>query len=304
MNQDDWIWDGSGTPDAEDLHLAGALGTLRGASPMPPLPPRPGRPRRSVQAWPVFALAVVLAWIGVRWYGGWEVRAISGAPPCQIGPCRWGEGEALETGADSRWEAQVADLGRLELASGSRLTRVESAPERHRLRLDHGALSLQVVAPPRVIVIDTPAATATDLGCAFDLEAAPDRTALTVRSGAVALENAHGLSIVGAGSAAAARVDRRPELPIRLDAPPALRAAIRAADPALGGDPSAISAVLPLARPEDLETLWHLLQMARDPGAVLDRMIALAPEVRPADPAPVLSLDGEALRGLWRDIPR
>ena len=45
---------------------------------------------------------------------------------------------------------------------------------KHCLRLAHGRLSARVTAPPRLFVVDTPAATAIDLGCAYDLAVLTD----------------------------------------------------------------------------------------------------------------------------------
>ena len=56
----------------------------------------------------------------------------------------------------------------------------------------------RVVAPPRVLVVETPAADAVDLGCAYALEVEADgSTRLSVTSGQVALEAGEGKRLSG-----------------------------------------------------------------------------------------------------------
>lgn len=331
---DDWLWDGSGAPDPEEARLAGALGALRRDRALPPLPPRPEpgsepRPEPRPGRWwagrggialtMTLTLTLTMTALALLWPAGWEVRTVGGAPPCRTGICRLGEGGALEAGPESRWEVAVAGLGTLRLEPGARLVRLESAGAgapgdpfgRHLLRLEAGAVDVELLAPPRAVIIETPAATAIDLGCAYRLAVvdAGDRTALTVltvRAGVVALENPQGISVVGAGYGASVRAGQRPELPVHAGAGAALRAAIRAADPATGGDPAGgrLSDVLALAGAADALTLWHLLQMAPEAErrAVFDRMAALIPGILPTDEAAVLRLDPAALRLLWKDL--
>jgi hypothetical protein len=74
---------------------------------------------------------------------------------------------------------------------------------------------------------------------------------------------------------------------------------------AFDGDRTALARVLPLARPDDAISLWHLL--ARTTGAdrvaVYDRLIALVPLPDGVTREAVLRLDARALDTYWKYLP-
>jgi hypothetical protein len=98
----------------------------------------------------------------------------------------------------------------------------------HRLSLERGSIRATIFAPPRVFFVNTPSATAVDLGCAFSL-AIDERgdTTLHVTSGWVALEDDRRQVFVPAGASAVTRAGSGPGTPYFDDAPPEL---VRALD--------------------------------------------------------------------------
>jgi hypothetical protein len=139
---------------------------------------------------------------------------------------------------------------------------VATGPTEHRLSLARGALHAEVTAPPRLFVIETPAATAIDLGCAYDLEVAADGGAvLTVTKGQVELAGGGRLSLVPMGATARTRAGAGPGLPWSTAwASPELIAAIDRFDRRFdAGDAAAVAEILAHAEPRDTVTLYNLL---------------------------------------------
>jgi hypothetical protein len=237
------------------------------------------------------AAALLLALFWPR--GGWEVETLSGADSCVVGPCKWAVGQALEAPEGTSWRIAVADLGALTILPGAAIRREADA-----LHLERGRIDVEVMAPPRVFRVRTPAAWVVDLGCAFRLAATERTTRLAVQDGSVALENDLGTSIVTAGSSAEVEVGKRPSLPVREEARSELRRAVRALE---GGGPGALASVLAEAEAGDLFTLWHVLQVVPEAerSAVLDAVALLSTEI---DRPPLLRLEAEALRDLWRAV--
>jgi hypothetical protein len=163
-------------------------------------------------------------------------------------------GEWLHTGGAAKARLDVAGYGRVDLAPNSRLRLVATGREEHRLELARGTLHALVYAPPRLFVVDTPAATAVDLGCAYTLVVEEDGSGLLeVTAGQVQLENGAGLvSLVPRGAACRMRPGHGPGVPYYRDAP----AALRDVDPS---DAAAVAAAVAAARPDDALTLRHLL---------------------------------------------
>lgn len=311
---DNWLWEGGEPPDPEDARVAALLGALARDRACPPLPDRHVAPvipfwRRPRVVAGGLALAAA-ALVAVLWPADpWTVQAITGARPCAWGPCWLAEEASLTTDAESAWEVQIGDIGALQLGPNSQLARLPT--ERgHLLRLEQGAVDVRVRAEPGDLRIETPAAEVVDLGCAFALQVDPTATHLEVRDGSVALQNALGTSIVTAGSAASAVAGHRPGLPLRADAPAGLVAAVHALEQALedgvSADPALADALVATARPQDLLTLWHALQLVPGDGRarLLDGLLAQASGLR-VDRGALLRLDGGALQGLWQDlVPR
>lgn len=209
-------------------------------------------------------------------------------------------GEWLETSAEVSTALEVADIGGLIVHGGSRLRLVGTGPDEHRLELARGRVSALVLAPPRLFVVDTPGASAVDLGCAYDLAVDADgRTHLEVLTGAVSLEGNGLVAYVAAGTEVFAVPGRGPGTPIAIDADQPLRDAAARYD---AGDSTALSQLLALADERDVMTLWNLLGRTEGEarGAVVRRLDSL--HRRPSSVRERDILDGEpAALETWRE---
>jgi ferric-dicitrate binding protein FerR (iron transport regulator) len=251
-----------------------------------PLVPTVSEPEPSEPAFAVTRLA------GAPRVGG---AAIEGEGQLRVG-------EWLETDAASRARLEVATIGRIEVEEGTRLRLTATGPDQHRLDLDRGFISARVVAPPRVFVVGTPAATAVDLGCAYTLRV-DDRGAglLRVTWGWVALEEGTRTSFVPAGASCSTRPGQGPGTPAFDDASAALREALLRFDFEGGGE-AEIRSALGKARKRDALSVWHLLARVDEPlrRDVYRRLAALFPPPHGVTEAAALRLDPEALDA-WRN---
>jgi hypothetical protein len=221
---------------------------------------------------------------------GFDVEGLEGSP--RIGSDRvegrgkLAPGQWLETDEASRARIAIADIGRVTVASSTRLRLVATGPDEHRLDLARGKIAAEVNAPPRLFIVGTPAATAVDLGCAYTLEV-DERGAgsLHVTSGWVALEAPSRSSLVPAGAVCRTKLGVGPGTPVFEDAPAVLKSALDRLDfneegALFSGDRAeALSAVLKAARARDSLTLWHLLFRVEvgERRSVLARLRKLAP---------------------------
>ncbi len=216
----------------------------------------------------------------------WRVARVEGAPTLAAAPLgrhsRVVPGRWLETDDASTAVMFVGRIGRLEVAPGSRLRLVTAAPGAHRAELERGTISAQIWAPPGQFVIDTPSATAIDLGCAYTLTVDEHGVGLiTVEGGWVGFEHEGREAFIPAGATGRTYPGRGPGTPTYADATPALRAAVDAIDAAgTSATPAAaLDVVLREARREDALTLWHLIVRVDRPlqPLVVDRLSMLVP---------------------------
>ena len=264
----DYLWDGTGSdPEVEELE--------RLLSPLAYTPPNPADPVAEPGRWRVVGLlaAVVLAAVGLHGlFSGtdsWTVTTLDGVSPCGKAACELQVGDWLETDGDTRMLLEVADIGTMEVAPDTRLRLKATGENEHRLELASGRVDAVVVAPPRLLIVETPAATAVDLGCAYTLEVDADGDGtLVVSSGWVALEIEGYAAFVPAGAEAVMSASLGPGTPMFWDAPEPLRAL---------NEGGAMGAALDAARVQDTLSLWHLLQTAEDKVAVLERIEELVP---------------------------
>jgi len=268
---DDYLWDASGPPDPEVAALEEALAPLRFQAPPPALRPGRGRPPTP---WLLLAAGLLLAIsagaLHLRPSEPWAVEGLAGRSELAAG-------EWLETG-DSAALIQVADIGTMEVAPDSRLQLVTTGRSEHRLALERGRVDAFVVAPPRLLIVETPAAEAVDLGCAYSLEVEDDGSSLLeVRLGQVALEAPGREVFVPAGASARAWPGRGPGAPVFSDASIRLRQAADGLDRGAVGAEAALVEVLGDARLKDTLTLWHLLPRlgAGARAAAVERIFAL-----------------------------
>src|SRR5262249_5894275 len=156
-------------------------------------------------------------------------------------------------------------IGEVTVDPNSRLRLAAMADADQRLELARGSMSAFIWAPPRLFFVDTPSATAIDLGCAYTL-AVDDKGdgELRVTLGQVALEHDGRESIVRNGMMCLTRRDRGPGTPFAVDAPDALRSALARFDFDRANAGGALDKILSLARKDDAITLWHLLSQTED----------------------------------------
>jgi hypothetical protein len=232
-----------------------------------------------------------------------SVRTLSGAPMVDgrriAASARIGTGEALETDASSSASVTLAGLGEVELLPGSRLRLLKSSAKTRRFALDTGSLRASVTAPPRLFVVDTPSASAVDLGCAYELSVLPaGGTRLHVTAGWVVLESKEGSAYLSSSMVCESDGFGRVQPPYYEDSPNEFKRALREYD----GTGDALATVLSTTRPKDALTLWHLLSRSKGQNRVdvYEKLEQLAPPPTGVTKAGILALDSEMLR-LWRE---
>jgi hypothetical protein len=300
---DDYLFTKQGAPDPEVEALERALAPLRysgankfaeSAAPVHDPSAKLGsrtRTRARARALVGVALAVAaaaLAMIALRKpeaphanAASFEVVRERGAP--QLAGTSFadsgsmGVGSWLETDKDSRAKIQIADIGTVRVAPDSKVKLVRTSANEHRLALERGRIDAVVTAPPRLFVVDTPAGTAVDLGCAYHLTVEPDgSTMLHVDTGQVALEGEGHEAWVPASAQCRTRKGKGPGTPVWTDSPSAFIAALEAYDQK--GDN--LADVLRLADTPETLSLWHMLR--RTPLQDRERIAARIHELVPS----------------------
>lgn len=233
----------------------------------------------------------------------WEVEAVAGKPLIGDGSeaGRIAVGQLLETDANSKARITVANIGSVEVAPNSRVKLVGTSKDEHRLALERGRLHAKILAPPRLFIVDTPTATAVDLGCEYTL--AVDRAGnslLRVTSGFVALEDGGRESIVPAGMMCLTRKGKGLGTPFSAETDTEFRRALEQFDFANGGS-LAVRSLLAKADFYDMVTLWHLLSRVgkSDRGAVFDQLADYVKPPAGVTREGVLNLDKKMLEA-WR----
>jgi len=312
-DRSDYLFDKTG----EDPAVAELEALLGGYAHRAPLREPPARRRRHRSITAMTAAVLVMAAVAaiVIW------RRDDGAAGCPSagagfafavagGPARCGGGVALqgtlpvgawlETPGGAVADVRVADIGQLTVYGDSRVRLVGTGATGHHMELARGKLAARVTAPPRLFVVDTPVASAVDLGCAYELAVEADgRTRLRVTSGVVSLEG-HGLvAYAPMDTEVLAAPGRGPGTPVAITAPDKLRAAVARFD---GGDPAALRAILEVALARDTITLWNLLSRtaAADRAAVFARLDELSERPSSVRAEDVLAGDPGAIER-WRE---
>jgi hypothetical protein len=315
---EDYLWDRSGPEDPEIARLERSLGMLRAPEPPPalrlpataatseataPSAIRDERERalpslgRYVLPFAVAAtvmMAVATLWLSVNPYGprpSWQISRLDGAPRVgsQAMTTPTGQlpvGEWVETDGQARARIRVAHIGHVDVEPGSQVGLMSTRPGDYRLRLERGALQALILAPPGQFHVETPAAVATDLGCAYRLTVDErGESELRVTSGWVSLDRPADQvsassssraaktpsSFVRSGAQCLAKPGTGPRTgpgtPFMEDVSDGFKSALRLID--FGDEPggpasadargAAFERVLAEARPADAITLWHLL---------------------------------------------
>jgi hypothetical protein len=264
------------------------------------------RPARVQAPWvgPRMALALAatlvlilapLVWFQMNDVGHWEIVRLDGGGRIRAG-------EMIETDAASNTTIRIGTIGTVELEPNTRLSVVLATPDEHRLNLARGTINAEIIAPPRVFFVETPASTVVDLGCAYTMQVDEAGVGtLRVTSGWASLEWNGRESIVPAGASAHTRPQIGPGTPAFDDASERLREALFAFDFENGGA-DAVGIVLSESRDRDTLTLWHLLWRvdAALRARVFDRMAALTPLPKGVARDQALALEPETLT-LWRE---
>ena len=214
----------------------------------------------------------------------WSVAAVAGVPRIdqqaveREAPFR--KGQWLETDAGSRAKVSVGSIGEVKVEANSRLQLTNVAATDHRIQLTHGAISAFIHAPPRLFFVDTAAATAVDLGCAYDLKVDENGNGeLHVVAGYVALEDHGREAIIPTRTMCLTRRGIGPGTPFADNAPDALRAALVRFDFEQASISDVLPEILRVARADDSVTLWHLLARTNgvDREKVYDTLARLVP---------------------------
>lgn len=311
----DYLWDRSGAPDPAIIRLERVLGSLRYRPSTVETPPsrrfRPFADHTPLAAAASLAVTIGVAWLASQWlradepHASMPVRVVEGSTRIGAesletqGVLR--AGQWLETGVDSTAELNVASIGRVTVEPGSRVRLVTSHQAEHRLELARGGIEAFITAPPRLFFVDTPSATAVDLGCRYRLQVDEAGSGvLDVMLGWVSLEWRGRESIVPAGVICLMRPGAGPGTPFQRDAPALLVRELERFDFESGGMP-ALDAVLREANDDDSVTLWHLMQRA--PAAkrahIVDRLESIQPMPAGVARSEVIELVPKALER-WR----
>lgn len=234
----------------------------------------------------------------------WQVMALQGSPVAGSRRLSGGEsvpsGKWLETDASSRARIVVGSIGSVTLEPNSRVRLLSTDASGHRLALGAGGIQASISAPPRLFFVETPAGTAIDLGCEYQLHCDRNGTGmLRVTSGWVALEWKGRESLVPAGASCRMYAGRGPGIPWFEDAGDGFLRALGDFETHRG---ESLDRILAEARTRDTLTLWHLLSRveAGDRVRVFDRMATLAPLPPGLLRDRVLELDTQSLKK-WRE---
>ncbi len=241
----------------------------------------------------------------------WEITRIAGAP--NIGNTKindtekLGVGEWLETDQASRAKLKIADIGYVNIDPNSRVKLVKTQSDEHRIELEKGKLSAMILAPPRLFVVDTPSATAVDLGCAYTLEVdEAGNSLLHVTSGWVSFVLYDHESFIPAGAVCATRKGLGVGTPYYADAAPAFIKLLAKIDfDKTTAIANAVSDLLPQSREKDGLTLWHLLQRSDWDeslrSSIFDRLAKLQPPPKGVTREGILHQDRKMLDQWWQE---
>ena len=241
----------------------------------------------------------------------WEVASVSGAPSIGdnkiSGTEKIAVGEWLETDNSSRAKIKVADIGFVNIDPNSRVQLVKTQTTEHRIALKKGKLSAFIMAPPRLFVVDTPSATAVDLGCAYTLEVdEAGNSLLHVTSGWVSFVLNGREAFIPAGAMCATRKGEGVGTPYFANASEAFKSTLQKLDFSKVENAEAlVKNILTEARSEDALTLWHLLDQPKWQTAfreqIFDRLAALTPPPSGVTRAGILNSNRKMLDRWWQE---
>jgi hypothetical protein len=278
----------------------------------PILPMRPIKARLSgwtqhiTTAAAILLVAVGSFYLSSRPSASWRVVALQGTPRIasteimEQGMIR--PGQILETDAVSRARIAVGSIGQVEVGPQTRIKLLEARQRIHRFALNVGTIHARINAPPRIFIVETPSATAVDLGCEYTLLVAENGSGiLRVTSGWVSLELDGRRSVIPAGAQCETRPGIGPGTPVRHNASGPFQRAIREFDFDSGGS-GALNRILSEARPTDALSLWHLIPRVTgdDRERVINALRKLVPPPNTATQEGLLRGDEQMMRE-WFD---
>lgn len=241
------------------------LAPYRGSTPMPDfraVRQEPRAPRR----WPYAVAAMVVIAIGIGLLVP-RTRTLR-------------DGEIVQTNR-LKLRVNAPSIGTVDVLPHTTLQLVQSSRDRYLLDLREGTIHAKTTSPPGVFVVNTPRASAIDLGCEFTLSVQPSGTgALHVTAGWVGLRYGFIQSLVPANAHADIDADGNLSAPLFDDAPFQLS--------------DSLETILRSARRKDAFTLLNLLPRAANAdqrARIYDRLNALVP----APPG----ITREAVRDRW-----
>jgi hypothetical protein len=314
-----YLWDRSGPPDAEIQRLEELLSRYR----YRPAGHAPdfntitiGRSMPRAWAWAAAAcVAIAAGTLGHRAYRNHvaatcDVAAVRGTVTVNgsqvSGSTRISPGDRIEVARHSEARIRVGTIGDMVAGPGSLFSAVRFDRVKH-FSLHRGAVQANILAQPYVFVIDTPFATAYDLGCAYRLEIDPEGNGrLHVTSGWVMLQNSTTESLVAAGTMAEIRRGQAPGVPVRASAPHSLVEAIATIGFEENAEKrgAALENVLPAASRDDAVMLVNLLWRVnpQDRGAVFDRLAEFYPPPPAVTREAVVAGNWSVLRQWWTGL--
>jgi hypothetical protein len=272
---------------------------------------QPPRPRFRLPMWRLALAGLIIAITagGYRIWSArnvalWQVVALEGAPIAASQVISGSEsvrnGNWVETDAASRARIVIGAIGSVRVEPNSRVRLLSSDSSGHRLALQSGGIQASISALPRLFFVETPAGTAIDLGCEYDLRCDRQGTGmLQVTSGWVALEWRGRESLVPAGASCRTYSGRGPGVPWFNDASNGF---LRALEDMESRKEDALARILAEARARDTLTLWHLLAQVElvNRLRVFERMTTLVPLPSGVSRERVLDLDRQSLQR-WRE---
>jgi glucose/arabinose dehydrogenase len=279
----------------------------------PAIAPRLGGGGRRVLPWWLAAAAVIALAFAALWWragrgkaaAGWVVAGATGTATLESGVLR--PGEELRTGAASDVRLRVGSLGTVRVGPESRVRLLAATRDEQRLALDHGTIEARIVAPARVFLVETKAALAVDLGCAYTLTS--DSTGnglLHVTSGWVELRNGARLTIVPRDAYAVIRAHQGPGTAYGPDATAAMKQALEDYDFSDDRDEGYLvrAVVAAAVHRSDGVTLLNLLVAAPDSlrPLVYDRLVQLVPPPAGVTRAGALAGERGMLNRWWDDL--
>jgi hypothetical protein len=205
----------------------------------------------------------------------------------------------------SRASLNVAAVGEIYVDPDSRVRLVESGSNRSRLALELGTIHAAIWAPPGEFVVDTPSASAVDLGCAYTLHVNEDGSGtLRTTLGWVGFHKDGHDSFIPAGAMCMTRPAQGPGTPYFEDASEQLRSALHAFDfesLSASDRQQALRVILAQARRRDAFTLWHLLFRVSDEERPLlyDRLASLVPTPAGVTREGTLALNSPMMDAWW-----